>query len=69
VIEEVVRAYEVEWVIVTLREDAAIDPLGLWDGCDATDSEGNHATWLACNPVFEAQGVRIFAVLPLGSVD
>jgi hypothetical protein len=62
VIEDVVHAYDVKWVIVTLREDATIDPLGLWDGCDAIDSEGNHATWLACDPVFEAQGVRIYAV-------
>jgi hypothetical protein len=69
VIEEVVRAYDVEWVIVTLREDATIDPLGLWDGCDAIDSEGNHATWLACEPAFEAPSVRIFAVLPPGSVE
>jgi len=69
VIEQVVRAYAVEWVIVTLREDATIDPLGLWDGCDATDGDGNHATWLACDPVFEAQGVRIFAVLSPGSMD
>jgi 4-amino-4-deoxy-L-arabinose transferase-like glycosyltransferase len=63
VIEEVVRAYDVEWVIVTLREDATIDPLGLWEGCDAIDSEGNQATWLGCDPVFEADGVRIFTVL------
>ena len=29
VIEDVVRAYGVRWVIVTLREDAEIDPLGV----------------------------------------
>jgi 4-amino-4-deoxy-L-arabinose transferase-like glycosyltransferase len=63
VIEEVVRAYGVEWVIVTLREDATIDPLGLWDGGNAVDGEGNRATWLATEPAFEAEGVRIFAVL------
>ena len=62
VIEEVVRDYHVQWVIVTLREDATIDPLGLWNGCDATDSQGNPATWLACEPAFETDGVRIFAV-------
>lgn len=62
VVEEVVRAYDVRWVIVTLSTDAEIDPLGLWKGCEATDSEGNHATWLACEPAFEADGVRIFAV-------
>ncbi|HUG95383.1 MAG TPA: hypothetical protein VMK30_04505 [Pleomorphomonadaceae bacterium] len=69
VIEDVVRAYDVAFVIVTLREDASIDPLGLWHGCDAIDGEGNHATWLACDPAFEANGVRIFAVLPPGGVE
>jgi 4-amino-4-deoxy-L-arabinose transferase-like glycosyltransferase len=67
VIEEVVRAYEVEWVIVTLREDATIDPLGLWDGCAAHDSEGNSPAWLGCEPVFEAEGVRIYSVLLSGT--
>lgn len=63
VIEEVVRAYDVEWVIVTLRDDATIDPLGLWDGGNAVDGDGNRAAWLATDPAFEADGVRIFAVL------
>lgn len=63
VIEQVVRAYDVEWVIVTLREDATIDPLGLWKGGHAVDGEGNRADWLATDPTFEAEGIRIFAVL------
>jgi len=62
VIEEVVRAYGIRWVVVTLREDATIDPLGLWDGGNAVDGEGNRATWLATDPVFDANGVRIYAV-------
>jgi 4-amino-4-deoxy-L-arabinose transferase-like glycosyltransferase len=66
VIEEVVHAYDVRWVIVTLREDADIDPLGLWNGCEAIDSQGNHATWLECDPAFETDGVRIFAVRDVG---
>jgi 4-amino-4-deoxy-L-arabinose transferase-like glycosyltransferase len=64
VIEDVVRAYGVELVIVALREDASIDPLGLWDGCESVDSEGNHATWLGCEPVFEDEGIRVFEVVP-----
>lgn len=63
VIEEVVRAYDVEWVVVTLREDATIDPLGLWEGGHAVDGEGNPAPWLADEPAFEAEGVRIYAVV------
>lgn len=62
VIEEVVRAYEVRWVIVALR-DAPTDPLGLWDGGNAVDGDGNQADWLATVPAFEADGVRIYAVL------
>jgi 4-amino-4-deoxy-L-arabinose transferase-like glycosyltransferase len=72
VIESVVRAYEVRWVLVTLREGQTADPLGLWHGCAARDSVDNlawtegpdtTATWLACDPAFEAEGVRIFAVV------
>ena len=69
VTEEVVRAYDVEWVIITLREDATIDPLGLWEGGNALDGEGNRATWLADEPAFEALGVRIYAVLPPGRLE
>jgi hypothetical protein len=63
VIEDVVRAYDVRWVIVALREEATTDPLGLWDGGEAVDSEGNQADWLADEPAFEADGVRVFAVV------
>ena len=63
VIEEVVRAYEVELVIVILRDDATIDPLGLWLGGNAVDGDGNRADWLATEATFEADGIRIFAVL------
>jgi 4-amino-4-deoxy-L-arabinose transferase-like glycosyltransferase len=72
VIEEVVRAYDIRWVIVTLREGGTTDPLGLWNGCAARDSVDNSAwsggpdttaTWMSCDPVFEAEGVRIYAVV------
>lgn len=69
VIEEVVRSYDVRWVIVALREDATTDPLGLWDGCAAIDSEGTTADWLACNPTFSAEGVRIYAVTEAVGMD
>jgi hypothetical protein len=72
VIEEVARAYHVRWVVVTLREGGTSDPLGLWQGCTAQDSVDNlgwtggpdtTATWLACDPAYEAEGVRIYAVV------
>lgn len=62
VIEDVVRAYDVRWVVVALRDDT-IDPLGLWLGGNAIDRDGNRADWLATDPAFEANGIRIFAVL------
>jgi hypothetical protein len=63
VVERVVRAYDVEWVVVTRRDPALPDPLGLWDGGRAVDGEGNRATFLSADPAFEAPGVRIFKVL------
>jgi hypothetical protein len=63
VVKEVIDAYGIELVIVALREDAEIDPLGLWEGGNAVDADGNQATWLADEPMFEADGVRIYAVV------
>ena len=63
VLEQVVRAYDVRWVVVALREGASIDPLGLWNGGRAVDGDGNTATWLSLDPAFEAPGVRVFAVV------
>jgi 4-amino-4-deoxy-L-arabinose transferase-like glycosyltransferase len=63
VIGRVVDAYEVRWVVVTLSPGAERDPLGLWEGASATDSLGNHPGFLPRRPVFEAPGVRVFAVV------
>lgn len=64
IIEQVVEAYDVTWVIV-LRPDepGAVDPLGLWDGAAATDSEGQHPSFLPSEPAFEGDDVRIFRVV------
>jgi len=62
VVERVIRAYDVQWVLVTRRDPGASDPLGLWNGRAATDAEGNHATFLDARPAFEAPGVRIYGV-------
>lgn len=64
VIEEVVRAYGVEWVVVTQLRDELRAPLGLWDGGRALDEQGNRADWLAAEPAYETENVRIFEVLP-----
>lgn len=61
VIELVVRAYDVEWVVVARREGAP-DPLGLWEGGGAVDGLGNPAWFLGTEPVFESEGVRVFRV-------
>jgi hypothetical protein len=63
-IGQVVDAYQVRWVVVTLTPGATRDPLGLWEGSAATDSEGNHPDFLPAQPAFDAPGVRVFEVLP-----
>jgi hypothetical protein len=62
VIEQVVNAYGVEWLVVQLPEGDDIDPLGFWNGSAAEDAEGNRATWLADQPAFEFEDVRVFRV-------
>ena len=62
VIGQVVDAYDVEWVVVTLRPGESRDPLGLWDGAAGTDSTGAHPDFLPAEPAFEAPGVRVFRV-------
>ena len=64
VIEEVIRAYDVEWVVVSQLATELRAPLGLWDGGRAVDDQGNPADFLADDPVFETDSVRIFEVVP-----
>ena len=62
VIGQVVRAYDVRWVVVTLAPGESRDPLGLWDGAAATDSTGNHPDFLPATPTFEAPRVRVYEI-------
>jgi hypothetical protein len=62
VIGQVVDAYHVRWVVVTLQPGETRDPLGLWDGASGIDSTGMHPAFLADDPAFEAPGVRVFEV-------
>ncbi|HEX6140021.1 MAG TPA: hypothetical protein VF013_06090 [Candidatus Limnocylindria bacterium] len=61
-VAQVVRAYDVDWVVVALGQGESRDPLGLWDGASATDAEGNHPSFLPAEPAFEADGVRVYQV-------
>ena len=61
--ERIIREYGVEWVVVTIRPGEETDPLGFWKGGLARDASGVPATFLADEPAFEAEGVRIFRVL------
>ena len=61
VIEEAVRAYDVQWVVVSQQANELRAPLGLWEGGNAVDAEGNRADFLATEPAFESENVRIFA--------
>jgi hypothetical protein len=62
VIEQVVEAYHVTWVVVLRPEPGETDPLGLWDGAAATDSEGAHPSFMPERPSFEGDDVRVFRV-------
>jgi Dolichyl-phosphate-mannose-protein mannosyltransferase len=64
VIERVVRAYDVGWVVVTLEPGEGRDALGLWDGAAGVDSTGASPGYLPADPAFESVGVRVFEVLP-----
>jgi hypothetical protein len=62
-VAEVVDAYDVRWVVVTLAAGEERDPLGLWDGPAAVDSTGAHPSFLAEEPTLFAPGVRIYRVV------
>jgi 4-amino-4-deoxy-L-arabinose transferase-like glycosyltransferase len=62
IIGQVVQAYDIRWVVVTLQPGETRDPLGLWDGAAGTDSLGTHPTFLVGAPAFEANGVRVYEI-------
>jgi hypothetical protein len=66
IVGEVVRAYHVAWVVVTLEPGETRDPLDLWAGAAATDAAGNHPDFLPAAPAFESTRVRVFPVLAQG---
>jgi hypothetical protein len=63
VIDEVVRAYDVRWVVVTLEPGESRDALGLWDGAAGVDSTGASPPFLPSAPTFEGPGVRVYEVV------
>ena len=63
VIGQVVDAYHVRWVVVTLAPGETRDPLGLWEGASATDASGNHPDFLQAAPDYESPRVRVFEVV------
>jgi len=62
-IGQVVDAYQVRWVVVTLAPGETRDPLGLWQGSSATDSAGNHPDFLRADPDYDSPRVRVFEVV------
>lgn len=66
VIEMAARAYGAQWLVISRQADEMRAPLGLWDGGAATDSDGNRADWLATEPAFQTESVRVFEILPAG---
>jgi len=65
VIGQVVDAYGVEWVVVTLGPGQTRDPLGLWGGANGTDAQDGHPDFLPAEPAFSAPGVRVYQVVPV----
>jgi 4-amino-4-deoxy-L-arabinose transferase-like glycosyltransferase len=63
VIEQVVDAYDVRWVVVLSPGDDEPDPLNMWNGSAGVDSEGAHPSFLPDEPAFEGDDVRIFRVV------
>ena len=63
VIGQVVDAYRVRWVVVTLAPGETRDPLGMWDGASATDLGGNHPDFLRDAPDYDSPRVRVFEVV------
>ena len=63
VVGQVVDAYDVRWVVVTLARGEGRDPLGLWDGAAAVDAKGNHPDFLPDQPAFADDGVRVYEVV------
>ena len=63
VIEEVVDAYDVQWVVVLRPGPGETDPLNLWDGAAGVDSQGEHPSFLPAEPAFEGDDVRVFRVV------
>ena len=66
VVENVVRAYRVDWIVVILEPGASRDPLGLWSGAAAVDSRGESPAFLPAEPAFQADGVRVYEVRESG---
>jgi 4-amino-4-deoxy-L-arabinose transferase-like glycosyltransferase len=66
VIEQAGRAYGVRWLVISRLPEETRAPLGLWDGGRAVDAHGNRADWLANDPAFETDTVRVFEVLSAG---
>jgi 4-amino-4-deoxy-L-arabinose transferase-like glycosyltransferase len=62
VIEQVVEAYGVDWVIVLRPGPGETDPLNLWNGSAGVDSHGEHPSFLPAEPAFEGDDVRVFRV-------
>jgi hypothetical protein len=63
VIQDAARAYGARWLVVSRLEGETRAPLGLWDGGSALDEDGNRADWLAAEPSFESESVRVFEIV------
>jgi hypothetical protein len=67
VIEEVAQAYEATWFVAHRQiSEPRIEPQGLWEGGGTTDSHGDRIDWLAKDPTYADDDIRIYRVLEGG---
>lgn len=63
VIRDVAEAYDVRWFVAQRQtRGPPVEPQGLWEGGSAVDDQGNRADWLANEPAYGDDVVRIYEV-------
>lgn len=63
VIDEVARAYDVTWFVAQRQvREPRIEPQGLWEGGRTTDVHGDRFYWLAEDPTYADDAIRIYRV-------
>lgn len=69
VIEELAHVYDVTWFVAHRQtQGQRIEPQGFWDGGGTADAHGDRIGWLAEEPTYADDDIRIYRVLESGGV-